>query len=202
MPRLAQVRLLESGHVVPCARPQIPSAQFCGNGGAGPCGAGLVQCAVIRAFAPCLSVHRHARRGQDHGGADTGQIAQLRGCRRAGWHYRHALRCVPGLRGHRQRALCGLHRTRCRVQPQRGRDAIPAGAGGLQTGARALQGLHDRRGAHAHRPCVQRHAQDAGRAAGLPQICAGHNRPAKGAGHGALALPAVQLAPHGARDCA
>ena len=200
MPRPVRVRLLESWHVLSCARPQIPSAQFCGNGGAGPCGAGLVQRAVIRAVTPCVSVHRHARRGQDYRGTDTGQIAQLRGCRRARRYHRHALRCVSGLRGHRQRALCGLHRARCRVQPQRRRDAVLAGAGGLQAGARALQGLHDRRGAHADRPCVQRHAQDPGRAAGLPQICAGHHRPAKGAGHGTLALLAVQLAPHGTGD--
>ncbi|WP_418134859.1 DNA polymerase III subunit gamma/tau C-terminal domain-containing protein [Acidovorax carolinensis] len=97
-------------------------------------------------------------------------------------------------------AVSRLHRTRCGLEPWRGRGAEPAGAGGVQAGAGALQGLHDRRSAHAHEHGVQRHAQDAGRAARIPQVRAGHDRPAKGAGHRSFPLPAVQPAPHGARD--
>ena len=82
----------------------------------------------------------------------------------------------------------------------RGRSAGPAGAGGLQAGAGALQGLHDRRGAHADQPRLQRHAQDAGGAARVPEVRAGHHRPAKSAGDGAEPLPAVQPAADGARD--
>ena len=93
-----------------------------------------------------------------------------------------------------------LHRARRRLQPRRRRSAVAAGAGGLQAGAGPLQGLHDRRSAHAHRPRLQRHAQDAGRAARVPQVRAGHHRSAEGAGHGAVALPAVQPAAHGAGD--
>jgi DNA polymerase III delta prime subunit len=98
------------------------------------------------------------------------------------------------------RPLCGLHRAGRGLQPRGGRGAEPAGAGGVQAGAGALQGLHDRRSAHAHQHGLQRHAQDAGRAARVPQVRAGHDRPAKGAGHGAEPLPAVQSAPDGARD--
>ncbi len=47
---------------------------------------------------------------------------------------------------------------------------------------------------------VQRDAEDARGAARVPQVRAGHHRPAEGAGHGAVALPAVQPAPDGARD--
>ena len=100
----------------------------------------------------------------------------------------------------RCRPLCRLHRARCRLQPRRGRGAGLARTGGLQAGAGALQGLHDRRSAHAHQHRLQRHAEDAGGAARIPEIRARHHRPAEGAGHGAEPLPAVQPAAHGAGD--
>ena len=58
--------------------------------------------------------------------------------------------------------------------------------------ARPVQGLPDRRSAHAVEAGVQRAAEDAGRAAGARQVPARHHRPAEAAGHGAVALPAVQ----------
>ena len=49
---------------------------------------------------------------------------------------------------------------------------------------------------------LQRDAQDAGGAARVPEVRAGHDRPAEGAAHRAVALPAVQPAADGAaRRC-
>ena len=45
---------------------------------------------------------------------------------------------------------------------------------------------------HALDDGLQRHAQDAGGAARLSEVRARHDRPAEGAGHRAVALPAVQ----------
>ena len=49
----------------------------------------------------------------------------------------------------------------------------------LQAGHRPLQGLHDRRGAPAHEGRLQRDAEDAGRAARVPEVRARHDRPAR-----------------------
>ena len=105
---------------------------------------------------------------------------------------------MPGLHRDRCGAFCRLHGAGCSVQPRRGRGSGAARAGRLQAGAGTLQGLHDRRSAHADQHGVQRHAQDAGRAAGIPEIRIGHHRSAEGAGDGAEPLPAVQSASHGA----
>ena len=55
-----------------------------------------------------------------------------------------------------------------------------------------LQGLPDRRSAHAVEDGLQRDAEDAGGAAGARQVRPRHDRPAEDAGDGAVALPAVQ----------
>ena len=55
-----------------------------------------------------------------------------------------------------------------------------------------VQGLPDRRSAHAVEDGVQRAAEDAGGAAGAREVPARHHRSAEAAGHGAVALPAVQ----------
>ena len=87
-------------------------------------------------------------------------------------------------------------------QPRRRRDPRAARPGGLQAGDRPLQGLHDRRSAHAHHDRLQRDAEDAGGAARVPEVRAGDDRSAEGAGDGAVALPAVQPAADGAaRRC-
>ena len=65
---------------------------------------------------------------------------------------------------------------------------------------RPLQGLHDRRSAHAVERRVQRDAEDARGAARVPEVRAGDDRPAEGAADGAVALPAVQPAADGAAD--
>ncbi len=62
----------------------------------------------------------------------------------------------------------------------------------LRTDQCALQGLHDRRSAHAHESRLQRDAEDAGRAARPRQVHPRDHRSAEDPGHGAVPLPAVQ----------
>jgi hypothetical protein len=73
-------------------------------------------CAGPEPAAPRLSVHRHARRGQDHAGAHHGQGAELRDRRQF-----HSLRRVQRLHRDRRRPLRRLHRTRCGLEPRRRR---------------------------------------------------------------------------------
>ena len=58
----------------------------------------------------------------------------------------------------------------------------------------ALQGLHHRRGAHAVAQRLQRAAEDAGGAAAAREVRVRHHRDAQGAGHRAVALPALRPA--------
>ncbi len=195
-------RLVESAHELPRAGPQVPTAHFRGAARAGARRAGSGQRADAAAATPRLPLHRHARRGQDDGVAHPREVAQLHGRGRPRRHHRHTLRRVRGLPRHRQRALRRLRGTRRRIQPRRRGDHPVARPGGLQAGARTLQGLHDRRSAHAVEPRLQCDAEDAGGAARVPQVRARHDRPAEGAAHRALALPAVQPAADGAVDSA
>ncbi|CPJ86810.1 Uncharacterised protein [Bordetella pertussis] len=144
--------------------------------------------------ASCLAVHRYARGRQDHPVAHPGQVAQLRER-----HHVQALRPMPRLHRNRCGPLRRLPRARCRLQPRRRGNDPAARAGGLRAGGRPLQGLHDRRSAHADRACLQRHAQDAGRAAAARQVHPGDHRSAENPGHGVVALPAVQSQADAAR---
>jgi hypothetical protein len=159
----------------------------------------LTQRARAEPPAPRLPVHRHARHRQDHGVAHPGQVAELHRARRAGRHHGPSLRRVHRLHRDRRRPLHRLHRARRGQQPQHRRDPRPDRARRLQAQRRPLQGLHDRRGAPAHQGRLQRAAEDAGRAAGVPEVRAGHDRPREDAAHGAEPLPAVQPATDGAR---
>ena len=152
-------------YVLPRARPQVPPQNLHRDGGAGARGAGVDECLDHPAFAPCLSVHGYPWRGQNHGVTRVGQVAQLPRCGRHRWHHGRALWRLPSLYRHRCRSVRGLHRVGCGVQPWRRRSAVPVGASGLQASARPLQGLHDRRGTHAHQHRVQRDVENSGRAA-------------------------------------
>ena len=112
----------------------------------------------------------------------------------------HAVRRVRRLPRHRRRPLHRLRRARRGLEPRRRRDHAAARPGGLQAGRRPLQGLHDRRSAHALDDGLQRDAEDARGAARLPQVRARDDRSAEGAADGAVALPAVQPAADGAAD--
>ena len=62
------------------------------------------------------------------------------------------------------------------------------------------QDLHHRRSAHALEAGVQRAAEDAGGAAAAREVHLRHHRDPQGAGHGAVALPALRPAPRAAAD--
>ena len=147
-----------------------------------------------------LPVHRHARRRQDDDRANPRQVAQLHRPRRQRRHHGAAVRRVRCLSRHRRRPLHRLRRARRRLEPRRRRDHEAARPGGLQACCRSLQGLPDRRSAHALDDGVQRDAEDARGAARLPQVHPGDHRSAEGAGDGAVALPPVQPATDGAGD--
>ena len=99
------------------------------------------------------------------------------------------------LRGHRRRHVARRHRDGRRLQPRHRRHPRPARQGRLRAGRRALQGLHHRRGPHAHARGLQRAAQDAGGAAGARRLRARHHRAAQDPRDHPLALPALRLPP-------
>ncbi len=101
----------------------------------------------------------------------------------------------PDLQGHRRRPLRGPDRGRRRLAHQGRRHARVARQCAVRRGARPLQGLPDRRSAHALDAFVQCPAEDARGAAAAREVPARDHRPAEAAGHGAVALPAVPLAP-------
>ena len=68
-----------------------------------------------------------------------------------------------------------------------------------QPGAGAHEGLHHRRSAHALQAGLQRAVEDAGRAARTREVHLRDDRDRQGAGHRALALPALRPAPRRAR---
>ena len=84
------------------------------------------------------------------------------------------------------------HRGRRGVAHQGRRHPRAARQRAVRAEPRPLQGVPDRRGAHAVRPLVQRAAEDARGAAAARQVPAGDHRSAEAAGHGAVALPAIQ----------
>ena len=93
------------------------------------------------------------------------------------------------------------HRSRRRLAHQGRRHARAARQRAVRADARPLQGLPDRRSAHALDALVQRAAEDARGAAAAREVPARDHRSAEAAGDGAVALPAVQpQAPAGGAD--
>ncbi|CAB3842794.1 hypothetical protein LMG26846_01574 [Achromobacter insuavis] len=183
----ALAKALQSRHDLSGTGPQVAAAIVRYPRGTGSRGARADACARHPAPASRLAVHRHARRRQDHAVAHPGQIAQLRNR-----HHLQALRRLSRLHRDRCRPVRRLPRTGRGLEPRRRGNDPAAGAGRLRAGRGPLQGLHDRRSAHAHGARVQRDAQDAGRAAAARQIHPRHDRSAEDPGHGAVALPAIQ----------
>ena len=145
---------------------------------------------------PRVPVHRHARRRQDDDRENLRQVAELRDGRLA-----DAVRRMQRVPRHRRRPLRRSDRGRRRLAHQGRRHARAARQRAVLAGARPLQGLPDRRSAHAVGAFVQCAAQDARGAAAARQVPARDHRPAEAAGHGAVALPAVHLrAPAAAAD--
>ena len=110
-------------------------------------------------------------------------------------HWPTASRAARATRASQIAAGCVDRRVRARrrVEQRRRRHARPPREGRARH-ARAAQGVHRRRGPHAHGRGVERAAEDAGGAARPRRVRAGHHRPAEGAAddpqpHAALRVP-------------
>ena len=147
----------------------------------------LVNALRDRARASRVPVHGHARRRQNDDRAHPGEVAELRDRRDA-----DAVRQVQRLSRDRRRALRRPDRSRRRLAHQGRRHARAARQRAVRAGARPLQGLPHRRSAHAVDALLQCAAEDAGGAAAAREVPARDDRSAEAAGHGAVALPAVQ----------
>ena len=174
-------------HELSRPRPQMAAAQLRRTGRAGARPSRARQRARLRPHPPRVPVHRHARRRQDHDRAHPCQVAELRDGRVV-----EALRRVQRLPRHRRGPLRRPDRGRRGVAHQGRRHARAARQRAVRAGPRPLQGLPDRRSAHAVDALVQRAAEDARRAAAARQVPARDDRSAEAAGHRAVALPAVQ----------
>ncbi len=75
-PRCYAAKLAPMSYIV-LARKWRPK-RFCRNGGSGARAAGAGQRPRHRQGPSCVPVHRHARRGQDHGRADPREVPELR----------------------------------------------------------------------------------------------------------------------------
>ena len=100
------------------------------------------------------------------------------------------VRIVPG--DHR-RAELRRPGDRRRLQPGRRGDPQPPRIGPLCPDARAVQGLHHRRSAHADEGGVQRPPEDAGGAPAARAVHLRHHRNPQGSGDHPLAVPALRL---------
>ena len=105
---------------------------------------------------------------------------------------RHAVRRLRRVPRHRCRPLRRPARARRRVEHRHRQHARDPRQRALCRHGRALQGLPDRRSAHAVEGGLQLDAEDARGAARARQVRARDDRPAEDPGHGAVALPAVQ----------
>ena len=165
-------------------------------GGAGARRPGAAPRARREAPPSRLPLLRNARRRQDDARAHPRQVPELRDR-----HQLAPVRQVLRLPRDRRGPLRRPDRGRRRDQHQGRRDAPAAGERGVRADARPVQGLRDRRSAHALDLGVQRDAEDAGGAARARQVHPRDDRSAEDSGDRAVALPAVQPeADAGARD--
>ena len=178
------------GRGEPGAVPQVPLGHVRRGHRPGPRHRAAARSARGRTDQPRLPVQRAARVRQDVQRPHPGPQPELR----EGPDPRpvRRVRLVPRARPERP-GLHRRHRDR-RGQPQRcRRRARPARAGVLRAGARPLQGLHHRRGAHGHDGGVQRAAQARRGAAGLPGVRVRHHRAGQGADDDPLAHPPLPV---------
>ena len=138
---------------------------------------------------PRLPLRRLARDRQDLDGEDPRPLAQLR-ARRADDHPLRRVRVLPD---DRRRHLDRRDRDGRRLQPLGRRRPRPARAGRLRPGRRPLEGLHPRRGAHAHQGGLERLPEDARGAAAEHRLRARDHRVAQGDGDDRRPLPALRL---------
>ncbi|MBV6425262.1 MAG: hypothetical protein NAOJABEB_03078 [Steroidobacteraceae bacterium] len=155
--------------------------------GAGTCRQGAVERAGGQPRPSCVPVQWHARCRQDDHRADPRQVPQLRNRCDCG-----AVRQVRRLSRDRRGPLRRPDRGRCRLAHQGRRHARAPRERAVHARGRPLQGVPDRRSAHAVAAFVQCAAEDARRAAAPRQVPARDHRSAAASGHGAVALPAIQ----------
>ena len=93
----------------------------------------------------------------------------------------------------RRRHLARRDRDGRRLEPLGRRHPRPARAGRLRAGRRALEGLHPRRGPHAHPRGLERVPEDARGAAAEHRLHPRHHRAAQGDGDDRRPLPALRL---------
>ena len=96
-------------------------------------------------------------------------------------------------RDDRRRHLARRDRDGRRLEPLGRRHPRPARAGRLRAGGRALEGLHPRRGAHAHPRGLERLPEDARGAAAEHRLRARDHRAAQGDADDRRPLPALRL---------
>ena len=146
---------------------------------------------------PRVRVRRSARHRQDERRAHPGQGAQLprhRGAAGQGPHV-DPVRRLSQLPDDRHRHLTRRHRDGRGLQPQHRRHPRAPRPRRFRPCRGALQGLHRRRGPHAHEGGLQRPPEDARGAPGERRLRAGHDRAAQDPGDHHLALPALRLPP-------
>ena len=180
--------LAGAADVRPLALPPPPPAHVRRGGRAGAGGPDAAQRRRAREGPPRLPLRRLARHGQDQHGEDPRGLPELRARAddRAVWR----LRFLPGdLLGD----LARRDRDGRRLAQRRRRCPGAARERRLRAGVRASQGLHSRRGAHAHAPGVERVPQDARGAAAVDDLRARHHRAAEDPRHGRRSLPPLRL---------
>ena len=182
------IRAMDRPPHVPGHRAKIPAANVRGRGQPGARQDHARKRHRAEPHRARLHLLRPARHRQDHRGAHSGALPELRG--RA---HGHALRRVRELHGNHRRRHGGRDRNRRGFQSRHQRDARVARERALPAGARPLQDLHHRRSAPDHQRSFQRAAQDHRGAAAVGGLRAVHHRGAQDSGHHRLALPALQL---------
>src|ERR1700761_1582292 len=138
---------------------------------------------------PRLPVHRLARDRQDVDGEDPRPLAELRTGRADG----DAVRRMRVLRDDRRGDLDGRDRDGRRLEPLGRRRPRPPRAGRLRALRRSLEGLHPRRGAHAHQRVMERSHADARGPAAPPLLLPRDDRGAQSDPDDRRPLPALQL---------
>ena len=104
-----------------------------------------------------------------------------------------AVQQLRDVQGHRLGRVCRRHRDRRRLQQGHRRDKGAPGDGAIPAYGGQAQGLHHRRGAHAHRPRVQRAPEDPGGAAGPQHFHPRNDRIPQDPLHYRIQVPALRF---------
>ena len=150
------------------------------------------ECHTSRQAGPRLPLLRPARRGQDHLRTHLRQDNQLSQPARG----RRSLRRMRIVHGVQRRALDEYPRARCSIKQLGRRHPKPHRASAHSATDREVQGVHNRRGAHAQLCGFQRLPKDSRRAARPRHIHPRHDREAQDPAYHSLAMPDLRLPAH------